>query len=129
MYTIQNNTVIPVACKDIVSIGAVVDHRIEAIETLVANFYGKTVNGVLDVWYHTSDEKLMCCFLLHDLLNYSFGSIGNRYRIYPGFLRNKINEYYIKCLQDADFMCQVTAMRTAFLEGKETAQTDERVLG
>lgn len=118
MYTIQENTVIPVDCKDVLQLGSVIDNRITAIEQLVANYYDVSVHD-LDVSYRDTPAKLMCCFLLHDLLNYSIGSLANKYKVYQGFLRNKIKEHYIQCLQDALFMCEVTAMRDAYLQGKE----------
>lgn len=116
MYAIQGNTVIPIAAKDIVSLGSIIDNRIDVIEQLVANSYGVSVHH-LDIAYKDTPEKLMCCFLLHDLFNYSVGSLAVKYKVYHGFLRNQINEHYKKCLQDECFMAQVTALRDVYLEG------------
>jgi len=122
MYTIQDNTVVPIQCKDIINIGAIVDHRIERIENLVASHF-KTSIHELHAGCRDTESKLMCCFMLHDVCHYSIGSLGAKYNVYHGFLRNKITGIYKKCLQDVDYMAQVTALRTAFLEGKTISRT------
>lgn len=105
----------PVKCKDIVLTKNEIDHRIGVIENLVADAYTTTVHE-LDVFYKDTPAKLMCCFLLHDLLQYSVRSIAVKYCVYPQFLDNKIQEHYIKCLQDSVFMARVQGLKNAFLK-------------
>lgn len=114
MYIFKNNTIIPIDAKEIVLHQNIEDFRIADIEQIVSNYYGVNVSE-LDVYYRDSDAKLMCCFLLHHLLNYSVGSIAKKYRVFPLFLKNKIQEHYQKCLQDSVFMDQVTELKNAFL--------------
>lgn len=114
MYIFKNNTIIPIDAKEIVLHQNIEDFRIADIEQIVSNYYGVNVSE-LDVYYRDSDAKLMCCFLLHHLLNYSVGSIAKKYRVFPLFLKNKIQEHYQKCLQDSVFMDQVTEFKNAFL--------------
>lgn len=113
MYVIKNDTVIPVEAKTIVSYGRVHDARIDKIEQIVAGHYNTTVHE-LNVFYRDTEAKIMCCFLLHDMFNYSIGSIAAKYHIDRLFLRNKIKQQYIKCLQNKADMQQVTALRSAF---------------
>lgn len=118
-YVLNKDVIIPIKCHDIVVAGKVVDHRIIAIEDLVAQAFNTTVHE-LDVFYKDTPAKLMCCFLVHHLLNYSVGSIANKYKVYPLFLRNKIIEHYSKCLQDNEFMQMVTQLKEAYLQAQQS---------
>ena len=122
MYLITEHSIVPIEAKEIALTQQVVDKRINQIEQLVADAYNTNVSE-LDVYYRDSDAKLMCCFLLHHLLNYSVGSIAKKYRIFPLFLKNKIQEHYKRCLQDSVFMDHVSGLKNAFLD-KETLQPD-----
>lgn len=117
MYLIKDQNIIPIDAKEIVLQQGIEDVRIQEIEQIVSGFYGINVSE-LDVYYRDTDAKLMCCFLLHHLLNYSIGSISKKYRVFPLFLKNKIQEHYQKCLQDSVFMAQVTELKDAFLYKK-----------
>lgn len=88
------------------------DPKIDQIEQMVAESYGTTVHE-LNVFYKDTDAKLMCCFLMYDVLGYSIKLLANWYRIYPNFLENKINEHYIRCLHDSDFKATVQGFRVA----------------
>jgi len=114
MYSFKDGSLVPVKCQDIVMLGAVTDGRILLIETIVAKAYKTSVHE-LDVFYKDTPAKLMCCFLLHDLLGYSVKSISKKYCIYEYFLDNKIQEHYKKCLQNVVFMKHVKSLSDKFL--------------
>jgi hypothetical protein len=113
MYTIKNNAIVPVSCKDIVMHGAVQDANISIIETIVASAYNTKVSQ-LDVFYKDTPAKFMCCFLIHDLLQYTVRSIAVKYGVYKYFLDNHIQEHYKNCLIDPAFMDQVNRLRNDF---------------
>ena len=113
MYVIKDNAVVPIESKTIVSFGAVHDPRIVKIETVVADFFNTTIHE-LNVFYKDTDAKILTCFLLHDMFSYSIGSIAKRYNIDSLFLRNKITQTYLNCLQNEADMQRVIALRTAF---------------
>ena len=110
MYTFENNTVIPIKCNHIVITNEVIDFRIIQIEGLVARCFNVTAQD-LKVFYNDSPAKVLCCFLLHDCLGYSIGSIAARYKIDRLFLRKNINDQYIKCLTDANEMAFVDGFK------------------
>lgn len=114
MYVFRENSLVPIALKHIVLTGEVEDFRIKQIEQIIANEYNVSVHE-LDVYYRDSEAKIMCCFMVHNLLGYSVKSIAKKYKIYPAFLQNKINEHFIKCLEDKVFFNQITRLRDAFL--------------
>lgn len=117
MYAIQDDTIVKVNCKELIKLGAIEDARVAKIEHLVADFFETTVYE-LDVFYKDTPAKLMCCFLLHDLLHYSVDSIAKKYRIYTTFLQKNILEHYHKCLLDKAFFNSVKLLQDAFLDGK-----------
>lgn len=117
MYVIKDNSVVPVETKNVLSFGTVQDPRIVKIETIVADYFETTIHE-LNVFTHDTDAKIMCCFLLHDLFTYSIGSLAVRYNINKGFLKNKITQTYINCLSKKADMQRVTALRSAFFDGK-----------
>lgn len=88
------------------------DPKIDQIEQMVARAYDTKVSE-LDVFYKDTDAKLMTCFLIYDVLGYNVKIIASWYSIYHRFLQNKIEEHYIKCLQDSGFMAKVTGFRIA----------------
>lgn len=112
MYLIKENAVLPVKLKHVPKNG-LVDERLLKIETLVADNFNVTVTS-LDCFYLDTDAKIMCCFLVHDLLSYSINSIANRYHIYPAFLQKKISEHYIRCLQDECFFNYINSLKITF---------------
>ena len=80
-------------------LGNVVNADVERLEVLVANYYKVSVVD-LRCWRVDSDAKKMICFLLRHQLNYSIGSIANRYGINRLFLRKCIVDLYVECLRD-----------------------------
>lgn len=115
MNTLRNNALFKTDIKHLVLTSTNTDLRIGVIEKLVADHYNTTVHE-LDVWYKNSDEKIMCCFLLHDLLNYTVSSLAHKYNIYPAFLQKNINEHYAKCLTDEAFFELVSSLKDAFFK-------------
>lgn len=118
MYVIRDNQVILVDTKEVLSFGAVQDPRICKIEAIVADYFDTTVHE-LNVFYKDTEAKILCCFMLHDLFTYSIGSLAVRYNIDRLFLRNKITQIYINCLQDEADMRRVIALRSAFFCSKK----------
>ena len=117
MYIISNNTVVPVAFKDVINEGLSKDGRIALIEQIVSEHFDISIYE-LDNWYDVKFKpaKIMCCFLLHDLCNYSVRSLALKYRVYKYHLKLKISEYYMNCLQDEVFMANVTMLRNTFVD-------------
>lgn len=113
MYLIKNNTVVPVRLKDLVLTEDKRDNDISIIESIVAEKYHVKVSD-LDVFYKDSDAKLMCCFLVHDLLKYTVKSIAVKYGVNVWYLHSKIGDYYKHCIQDAAFMDHVKSLTEAF---------------
>ena len=121
MYSIAENSIIKINSKSLVKLGSIVDGRVNQIEQLVAKHFSTTVHE-LDYFYKDSPAKLMCCFLLHDVLQYSIGSIALKYKIHKQYLQNTIKEYYIKALKDEAFFNTVTGLKDAFLDLKVPKQ-------
>lgn len=113
MYLIRNNSVVPLKLKDIVFTEDGRDNDIALLEKIVADNYNVKVAD-LDVFYKDSDAKLMCCFLVHDLLKYTIKSIAVKYGVNVWYLHSKIQEYYLQCLRDDVFMNHVSSLRDAF---------------
>ena len=83
------------------------------IRQLVATHFDVSVHD-LDIFYKDGPEKLMCCFLLFDILEYSNRSIAVAYKINPLYLSRKISEYYRKALIDKAFFLKVQSLKNAF---------------
>lgn len=113
MYVIEDNAIIPIKTKNVISFGTVQDPRIVKVETVVANYFNVNVHH-LNLFYKDTDAKVMCCFLLHDLFMYSIGSLGSRYNIDRFFLRHKITQKYIDCLKDNKVLSEVLQLREAY---------------
>lgn len=111
MYLFKNNTVVPVKILEYLKSGDTTDHRITVIETVIADHY-KTTVPELSVFYKNSPAKLMCCFLIFDLLHYGINGIANRYHIYNGYLKNQITQTYKNCLQDDALLQLVQDLRS-----------------
>jgi len=114
MYVFRENSILPIALKHIVLTGEVEDYRIKQIEEIVASEFNVSVHD-LDTFYRDTEAKIMCCFLVHTLLEYHVNSIAKKYRIYPAFLQTKINELFIKYLQDKASFNLITRLKDAFL--------------
>lgn len=113
MQTNINNIIVKVTPQDIKISASIPDDRIDIIEQLVVQEYNTTTSE-LSVWYIDSPAKIMCCFLLHRLLNYSLVSIANRYKIDSGFLHKKIHAIYKKALHDKVTFREIEAIEKAF---------------
>lgn len=103
----------PLKLKDIVFTEDGRDNDIALLEKIVAGNYNVKVAD-LDVFYKDSDAKLMCCFLVHDLLKYTVKSIAVKYGVNVWYLHAVIQDYYKKCLQDPAFMDHVKSLTDAF---------------
>lgn len=117
MYIIKDNNIIPVQAKSIVGLSDVLDVRVTHIEKIVAHNYNIPVHE-LTTFYRDSDAKVMCCFLLHDMFNYSIGSIAKRYHIDRLFLRTKIIRIYTDCLQSKNTLKQVLIFKDNYKNNK-----------
>jgi len=113
MYVIKDNAVVLIETKKIVGFSDLQDDRIVKIERVIAAYFNTSVHE-LDVFSRDTDAKIYCCFLLHDMLSYSVGSLAMKYKINRFFLRNKLTEIYKKCLQNEADMRRVIALRAAF---------------
>lgn len=119
MYVFRDNTIVPVNLKDVMAIGCIIDDRIDDIEHIISAAYDTTIHE-LDVFYNDSQAKIMTCFLLHDLLDYSIPSIAVKYKINSFFLKTKIKDVYLKCMQDEVFFGFVQELRNTFFNLKST---------
>ena len=98
-----------------IELGSVEDPRIKEIEVIVSNHFNVSVSD-LTVFYRDSPAKLLCCFLLHELLDYSIHSIARAYKIHWLFLTNNIKGFYIRALEDPSFFLEFTALQDQFLK-------------
>ena len=121
MYVIKGSTIVPVESKKIIVFGAVQDPRIVKVESVVAHYFNTTIHE-LNVFYHDTDAKVMCCFLLHDMFCYSLGCLAKRYNIDRLYLRNRIMKVYQNCLLQKSAMKEVVDLRNKYLEQKKALQ-------
>lgn len=110
MKVLKNNSLVPVDAKNVIETGKINDLRINKVEAIVTDHYRVTLDSLTD-WRTDSNAKVMVCFMLHEHLHYSIGSLAKRYRVYHLRLRNLINETYVKCLTSPAFYTQYTSLK------------------
>jgi hypothetical protein len=116
MYAFKDNSFVPIHASNVIKTGQIEDKRINAIEKLVTDHYQVAIESLTD-WREDNDAKVMVCFMLHEHLHYSIGSLAKRYRVYHLRLRNLINESYVKCLTQPAFYSQYISLKdTAFAD-------------
>lgn len=112
MKALLNDTYVNIDIAASIALGAVVDPRVVALESAVANYYGISVHE-LKAWTNDSDAKKTMCFLLVYHCNYSIGSVAKQYNIYKHFLRNCLSNLCVKWLSDASYRSVVNG----FIDG------------
>jgi len=122
MYVIKNNAIVKADLKSVVKFGKITDARVGICELSIANYYGVGTYD-LNTFYKDSPAKLMCCFILHDAMQYSIESLAKRYKINAGFLKLNITKYYKKCLLDVAFLELVNSFKDAVLYSKAKLET------
>lgn len=110
MYAFKNGSIVPVNSVNVIETGEVTDARVIKAEKAVIDLYKVTAVELTD-WRNNSEAKIMLCFMLHEHLHYSIGSLAKRYKIYHLYLRNQINETYVKCLQQPAFYNKYTFLK------------------
>lgn len=122
MYAIKDNTVVKIDAKNIIRLGVIDDARVERMEQIISKAYRIGVQDI-SVFYNDSDAKIMLCFLLHDMFNYSISSIAERYNIYASFLDKNIREHYHNCLLSKEFYNKVALLKDSFFNEIKTSNT------
>lgn len=125
MYKVEDNAIVPINVSQMLRFGKVIDNRVVKCEQIVAGYFEVSVHD-LNTFYRDTEAKLMCCFVLHYVLQYSIGSIAKRYNINAGYLRKNITEYYKKCLLDKAFLRLVKGFESAVL--MELTKTKQGVI-
>lgn len=117
MFIIRDNKIVEITGNKLHRLEDRTDKRVQLLESLIAEEFNTTIHK-LDLFYKDSNAKLMCCFMLHVLFDYSIATIAKQYNINRHFLGKNIREYFVKCIKEDVFFNQFNRLKDAFFSYK-----------